>query len=226
MANIIYNSFLKDIATNGIDLTLKDTYKVCLLKESFSDIFNSEDVNSYDNYKTISLAGFECKDTGRYTGYTQGGDYIVLAKSDLSKNDNTSEYYFNDRLSWYNVTLIGNNAPRFILLYREKDGACIACFDLKVVTEINNDDLIIDWANAPVLSIESSDPQGLVDSSFSLTSKNSLQNQAVTQGLVNYGVAIGQEKINLPETETLQVDTINNIDASVITGMFTEEDNG
>ena len=224
MANIIYNSFLKDIATDGIDLTLKNTYKVCLLRDSFSDIFNSEEVNSYDNYKSISLAGFECKDTGKYTGYVQGGDFIVLTKSDLSKNDNTSEYYFNDRLSWYNVTLKEDNAPRFVLLYREKDGACIACFDLKVATELNDDDLIIDWANSPVLSIESSDPQGMVDSAFSLTSKNSLQNQAVTQGLVNYGVAIGQEKISLPETETLQVDTMNPIDNTVITGMFDEEE--
>ena len=225
MANFIYNVFMKSIATNGIDLTKKNTYKICLLKEDFADILNSDsrETDNNDNYTTISLSGYECRDTGRYTGYVQGGEYITLTKNDLYKSDNTVEYYFNDRITWYKVTLVDEDMPRYILLYREGDGQAIGCFDLGGTTEFKGDDLTIDWGTNPVIRINTSDEESSIDSFYSLSSNKSLQNKVVTQGLMNYGVAIGEEKVDLPETHELQIDTLNRIEDSTIESMFNED---
>lgn len=225
MANFIYNTFLKSIATNVIDLTKKNTYKVCLLKENFSEILTSEDkeTNNNDNYITISLSGFECKDTGKYTGYIQGGNYVTIFKKDLYKSDNTLEFYFEDKIVWYNITLKEENRPRYVLLYREGDGQAIACFDLGNVIDFNEDDLILDWGNNPIMRIASVNPEKAIDSTYSLTSKNSLQNKKITEGFFNLGVAIGNEKSNLPETKELKVDTLNRIDDKDIELMFDED---
>ena len=225
MANIIYNSFLESMITNGIDLTLKNIYKICLLKSTFSDIIDSTDnLENYSNYGTISLAGFECMDTGKYTGYIQGGEYVLLTK-EIDSTENIAKYYLKDRVTWKNVTLVGENAPKYILLYREGDGACIACFDLEISTEFNDDDLIIDWGNSPMLNVDTSDISELnkyIDSDYSLTSDNTLKNKVITSGFLKYGVAIGTEKSSLPKAEGLEIDTINNIDNEEINTWFDE----
>lgn len=237
MANIIYNTFIKSLITNDIDLTKKKTYKVCLLQESFSNIFNSEskeyESSEYNNYTQLSLAGYECKDTGKYTGYVQGGEYISLRKEDLYGTDKTYQYFATNSISWKNVTLVGKNKPRFILLYRESDGSAIACFDIGKKEDVNNEILTIDWGETPVLTINllGSSASYTIDSHYSDESTNALQNKMITLGLQNYGVAIGEETIknennetiSIPEELQLSVDTLTRLDDEEIEAMFNDD---
>lgn len=235
MANIIYNTFIKSLITNDIDLTKKKTYKVCLLREAFSNIFNSEskkyESSEYNNYTQLSLAGYECKDTSNFTGYVQGGEYISLRKEDFYGTDKTYQYFATNSISWKNVTLVGKNKPRFILLYRESDGSAIACFDLGEKEDVNNDTLTIDWGTTAVLNITILDSSAIIDSSYSDSSTNALQNKMITLGLQNYGVAIGEETmknendetVSIPEELRLPVDTLTRLNDSDIEAMFNKE---
>ena len=223
MANVIYNNFLKKMISDGVDLLLKNTYKICLLRKSYNDnsLPSPEDMVTY---ASINLGGFECKDNGIYSktsGYQPGGEFVELIEIENDKGDNSKEYYLKYPVQWEHCTLVEDNRARYALLYRESDGFAIGCFDLGDFVESTDDTLVIDWGDTPLIMIDSVDSVRLeVDNYLSLNSENAVQNKVITKALVDFGVAINNDDIP-PVLNGM--DIIGTISESTVDSLFEEE---
>ena len=223
MANVIYNHFLKKMLSDGIDLLLKNTYRICLLRKSYNEnsIPSPEDIVTY---QAMNLGGFECKDTGIYSktsGYQAGGELVELIEIENDKGDNSKEYYLKYPVQWEHCTLTGDNRARYAFLYRESDGMAIGCFDLGDFIDSTDDTLVIDWGDTPLIMIDSVDSVRLeVDKYLSLNSENSVQNKVITQTFIDFGVVISNE--SLPDV-LRGMDSIGIISESAVDSLFEEE---
>lgn len=203
MANIVYEKFLIEVVSNGVDLTLENGYKVCLIKGTLSEeIYNLLLSSSFDkSYNEVSSAGWECVNTqlgylDDNVGYHEGGKYINFIKQ---PQIGYTEYY-SSPIKFMRVTLDEDNAARYALIYRESDGLLISIFDLKSSIIVDDDSLILNWSNVPVLRLGAVDPSILsIDSRFSSTSENAVQNKVLTEAFKRYGIIL--ENDIPPESE-------------------------
>lgn len=195
MANIIYNQFLVKASGEGVDLSNNNEYKICLLRE---DVLSSVlDPAFNGNYTLIAQAGWECSDAtvpeDDLTGYHTGGKYINLVRRE---NGSCTEYY-SSNVIFRGVTLIGEDAARYALLYRVFDGLMISLFDLGESIEVDDDSFILDWKDAAILRIGPSSMK--IDENLSAESKNAVQNKVVTEALKRYGISLDDDPIPDPE---------------------------
>ena len=238
--NIIFNNFLTAKLKYNIDLTATNTYKACLLKSSFYNMFSQTGfINTTINYGFISSAGFECKDSNK--NYTTGGQYITF-KQNEEDTDNSilQKFILKNSLVWKDVKFKDIQDPlKYILFYRQSDGLLLACFGL-TYDEISDSeiDINIDWGNNPVFTIEYTKFSGMtIDNEFSLDSTNPIQNSVITKGLIKYGILLEDElptNPDLPEeysttedttSDTTKIDTMTIIkDTDSIVNSIFEED--
>ena len=197
ITSTIFNIFLKKMLSEGFNLTLKDTYKMCLLKRDYKAEEGGPSEADSDFYTSISQAGYECIDKSESPNYVKGGQYVQLVAGDENLRDNTQDFYLKKRLVWNNVTLTGSNAVMYVLLYRESDGFPIAIYGLDEPLEIEEDSLILDWGKTPIITIDTVEPEKFkVDSYLSLNSLNSIENRVVTDAIGKFGVAFVDETVN------------------------------
>ena len=197
ITSTIFNIFLNKMLSEGFNLTLKDTYKMCLLKRDYKAEEGVPSEADSDFYTSISQAGYECIDKSESPNYVKGGQYVQLVAGDENLRDNTQDFYLKKRLVWNNVTLTGSNAVMYVLLYRESDGFPIAIYGLDEPLEIEEDSLILDWGKTPIITIDTVEPEKFkVDSYLSLNSLNSIENRVVTDDIGKFGVAFVDETVN------------------------------
>ena len=196
ITSTIFNIFLKKMLSEGFNLSLKDTYKMCLLKRTYKAEEGGPSEADADYYTSISQAGYECLDKSDTPSYIKGGQYVQLVAGDKNLRDNTQDFYLKKRLVWNNVTLTGSNAVMYVLLYRESDGFPIAIYGLDEPLEIQDDTLILDWGKTPIITIDTVEPEKFkVDPYLSLNSVNSIENRVVTDAIGKFGVAFVDEMI-------------------------------
>ena len=196
ITSTIFNIFLKKMLSEGFNLSLKDTYKMCLLKRTYKAEEGGPSEADSDFYTSISQAGYECVDKSESPNYVKGGQYVQLVAGDENLRDNTQDFYLKNRIVWNNVTLTGSNAVMYILLYRESDGFPIAIYGLDEPLEIEEDSLILDWGKTPIITIDTVEPEKFkVDSYLSLNSLNSIENRVVTDAIGKFGVAFVDETV-------------------------------
>lgn len=196
ITSVIFNIFLKRMLSEGFNLSLKDTYKMCLLKRTYKAEEGGPSEADVDFYTSISQAGYECVDKSESPNYFKGGQYVQLMAGDENLRDNTQDFYLKNRIVWNNVTLTGSNAVMYVLLYRESDGFPIAIYGLDEPLEIEEDSLILDWGKTPIITIDTVEPEKFkVDSYLSLNSLNSIENRVVTDAIGKFGVAFVDETV-------------------------------
>lgn len=196
ITSTIFNIFLKKMLLGGFNLSLKDTYKMCLLKRTYKAEEGGPSEADSDFYTSISQAGYECLDKSESPNYIKGGQYVQLIAGDENLRDNTQDFYLKNRVVWNNVTLTGSNAVMYVLLYRESDGFPIAIYGLNEPLEVQEDSLIIDWGKTPIITIDTIEPEKFkVDSYLSLNSLNSIENRVVTDAIAKFGVAFVDETL-------------------------------
>lgn len=196
ITSTIFNIFLKRMLSEGFNLSLKDTYKMCLLKRTYKAEEGGPSEADIDFYTSISQAGYECVDKSESPNYFKGGQYVQLVAGDENLRDNTQDFYLKNRIVWNNVTLTGSNAVMYVLLYRESDGFPIAIYGLDEPLEIEEDSLILDWGKTPIITIDTVEPEKFkVDSYLSLNSLNSIENRVVTDAIGKFGVAFVDETV-------------------------------
>lgn len=196
ITSTIFNIFLKKMLSEGFNLSLKDTYKMCLLKRTYKAEEGGPSEADTDFYTSISQAGYECVDKSESPNYVKGGQYVQLVAGDENLRDNTQDFYLKNRIVWNNVTLTGSNAVMYVLLYRESDGFPIAIYGLDEPLEIEEDSLILDWGKTPIITIDTVEPEKFkVDSYLSLNSLNSIENRVVTDAIGKFGVAFVDETV-------------------------------
>ena len=196
ITSTIFNIFLKRMLSEGFNLSLKDTYKMCLLKRTYKAEEGGPSEADVDFYTSISQAGYECVDKSESPNYFKGGQYVQLVAGDENLRDNTQDFYLKNRIVWNNVTLTGSNAVMYVLLYRESDGFPIAIYGLDEPLEIEEDSLILDWGKTPIITIDTVEPEKFkVDSYLSLNSLNSIENRVVTDAIGKFGVAFVDETV-------------------------------
>lgn len=208
ITSTIFNIFLKKVLSEGFNLSLKDTYKMCLLKRTYKAEEGGPSEADVDFYTSISQAGYECVDKSESPNYFKGGQYVQLVAGDENLRDNTQDFYLKNRIVWNNVTLTGSNAVMYVLLYRESDGFPIAIYGLDEPLEIEEDSLILDWGKAPIITIDTVKPEKFkVDSYLSLNSLNSIENRVVTDAIGKFGVAFVDETVK-DELEVVSEETV------------------
>lgn len=196
ITSTIFNIFLKRMLSEGFNLPLKDTYKMCLLKRTYKAEEGGPSEADVDFYTSISQAGYECVDKSESPNYFKGGQYVQLVAGEENLRDNTQDFYLKNRIVWNNVTLTGSNAVMYVLLYRESDGFPIAIYGLDEPLEIEEDSLILDWGKTPIITIDTVEPEKFkVDSYLSLNSLNSIENRVVTDAIGKFGVAFVDETV-------------------------------
>lgn len=236
MANIVYNQFLMKISGEGVDLTLNNSYKICLLKEGVEDSLLTPEFSQ--SYSEISILGWECEDSGGHSeanlGYKEGGKYINFVKQTFS---GYVDYLSSStKITFNKVTLDEDNAACYALVYRESDGLLISLFDLRDKTTgegitLTNDSLVLNWGDVSVIRIGSSSCGGSsvsADESLSLNSTNPVQNKVVTAALRKYGIQVeGVDDPSESESDiTDGMDSISNVPKTEIEEMFSSGGGG
>lgn len=228
MENIIYNQFLNMIALTGLDLSELDSngksrYKLALLKVGSEESELNWTDPSY-GYDFSTIQQYECLDTGGYAdekyGYKAGGLYIYFSSPIKDAERDCVDYLSPSKIYRERVTLTGENAARYAVIYRVSDGLLISAFDLGRNLVINDDTLSIGWGEIAVIRIYSVSGGGGdidIDDSLSKESPNAVRNKGITESMTNYGVAIGGEEIS---AALEGVDTLNRLDDNDIESIF------
>jgi len=108
MANIVFNSFKRDIANGSIDLDT-DTIKVMLVTSSYTP---NQDSHSKRSDVTNEVTG---------TGYSTGGSALAN-KTVTQDNTNNKGVFDADNITWSTSTITARGA----VLYKSRGGASSA----------------------------------------------------------------------------------------------------
>ena len=188
--NFIYSNFikafLKNRATNPINLEEAKTYKMAIFNSKYTPdedteytFYNLQDHE--DEYEVVDLND----------SYEAGGSYIKFTDMDKDQYGRRDEsaiawrYNISD-VSWKNVDIAD---ATYAITYRESDGLLISCHEFKSLN-IKNGNFNITWISSPAITIASDTPKGsiTVDSNFDLSSNNPLENKSITDMFKNLGV--------------------------------------
>lgn len=116
MANVIYNSFMRDIATGAVDVDT-DTFRVMLVGAAYTE---NADTHAKRSDVTSEVSG---------TGYTAGGAVTTASVSAVDAANNRVTLTFG-AVSWPTSTITARKA----VIYKSRGGAAnldelVACVD-------------------------------------------------------------------------------------------------
>lgn len=140
MANVIYNSFKRDIMNGAIDLDT-DTIKVLLVTSAYTP---DQDAHDKRDDVTNEVSG---------TGYTAGG--ATLASKAVTADNTDNEGVFDaDDASWATATITARGA----VLYKSRGGASsadelIAYIDFGSDIVSTGGTFLITWAAEGILNL-------------------------------------------------------------------------
>lgn len=141
MADVIYNSFKRDIMNGGVDSLLSNTIKVLLVTSTYTP---NKDTHTKRSDVTNEVVG---------TGYTTGG--VTLANKTVTQDDTDDEGVFDaDDASWLSSTITARGA----VLYKSRGGAASAD-ELVAYIDFGSDKIstggtfLIVWAAEGILNL-------------------------------------------------------------------------
>lgn len=140
MANVIYNSFKRDIMNGSIDLDT-DTIKVMLVTSTYTP---DQDAHDKRDDITNEVAG---------TGYSSGG--AALANKSVTADNTDNEGVFDaDDLTWASATITARGA----VLYKSRGGAAsadelIMYFDFTSDQTSTNGNFTLQWNAEGILNL-------------------------------------------------------------------------
>lgn len=140
MADVIYNSFKRDIMNGSIDLDT-DTIKVMLVTSAYTP---DQDTHTKRSDITNEVSG---------TGYSAGG--AALANKVVSVDNTDNEGVFDaDDLTWASSTITARGA----VLYKSRGGASTAdeliCYiDFTTDKSSSSGDFTIQWGAEGILNL-------------------------------------------------------------------------
>ena len=140
MANVIFNSFKRDIMNGAIDLDT-DTIKVMLVTSAYTP---DQDAHDKRDDVTNEVSG---------TGYSAGGS--ALANKAVTADNTDNEGVFDaDDLSWATATITARGA----VLYKSRGGAAsadelIAYIDFGSDIVSTGGTFLITWAAEGILNL-------------------------------------------------------------------------
>lgn len=182
MNNIIYNNFKKEFIenrhTNPIDLTLPHKYCVAL----FNSLYKPESEEGNTFYDLQNKGRYEVEDL--FEIYEPGGKEITFRLCE-SENNNQISYTANN-VYWEDTKIFD---ARYAIIYIKDTGMLISCHDLGQSVSTDDENLLINWGDASVLTF-TIDPEKeeIIDNNLSTKSENALQNKTVTDAFKNLGV--------------------------------------
>lgn len=140
MASIVYNSFLKDLADNNIDLG-SDTINVMLVQSTYTPDKDHNRRNDITNEASGS-------------GYSSGGSALA---SVTTTQDDTNDWFVFDAadLSFGTVSI----SFRYIILYKSRGGASsadelIICIDTGATQTYSGSALTLTWSTSGIFRLE------------------------------------------------------------------------
>jgi hypothetical protein len=140
MANVVYNSFKRDIMNGAIDLDT-DTIKVMLVTSAYTP---DQDAHTKRSDITNEVSG---------TGYTAGGEELANKTVAVDNTDNEGVFDADD-LTWSDATITARGA----VIYKSRGGASTADelityidFVADKTSEANN--FQIQWATEGIVNI-------------------------------------------------------------------------
>jgi hypothetical protein len=138
MADVIYNSFKRDIANGSIDLDT-DTVKVMLVTASYVP---DQDAHTKRSDVTNEITG---------TGYTAGGQ-TLSGKTVTADNTNNRGVFDANDVTWSGATFTARGA----VLYKSRGGAASAdeliCYlDFGTDKSVSGGDFTIQWGANGIL---------------------------------------------------------------------------
>lgn len=140
MANVIYNSFKRDIMNGGIDLDT-DTIKVALVTSSYTP-----DQDTHDNFDDVTN---EVAATG---GYTAGG--ATLANVSVTADNTDNEGVFDaDDVTWSSSTITARGAVVYKSTGVTSTSKLICYFDFGSDQSSSSGNFTISWNAEGILNL-------------------------------------------------------------------------
>lgn len=140
MANIIYNSFKKNLMKSNVNLAT-DTLKLMLVKSNYTP-----DMDLHEFVATVTT--FEA--TG--AGYTAGGA-ALQNKNVTQDNTNDKAVFDADDVKWSNSTI----TARYAVIYKDTGivttSPLIGCIDFGAEKSSENHDFIVQWDAAGIINL-------------------------------------------------------------------------
>lgn len=138
MANVIYNSFKRDIMNGSIDLDT-DTINAMLVTSSYSP---NIDTHTKRSDITNEVVG---------TGYTAGGQALT-AKTVTADNTNDRSVFDAGDVTWPTATI----TARAVVLYKARGGAAsadelIGYFDFPSDVTSTGADFVVQWGTTGII---------------------------------------------------------------------------
>lgn len=139
MADVIYNSFKRDIANGSIDLDT-DTIKVLLVSSSYTP---DQDTHTKRSDITNELSAG--------SGYTSGGETLAGKSVTVDNTNNRSAFDAND-VTWTTATFTARGA----VLYKSRGGVSsadelIAYIDFGTDKSVSGGNFVIQWGANGIL---------------------------------------------------------------------------
>lgn len=139
MADVIYNSFKKNIMDGSIDLDT-DTIKVALVTSSYTP---DQDVHDFFDDVTNEVSG---------TGYTAGG--ASLANKAVTADNTDNEGVFDaDDVSWTTATITARGAVLYKSTGTASTSALIAYIDFTADKVSTAGTFTISWNSEGILNL-------------------------------------------------------------------------
>jgi hypothetical protein len=139
MANVIYNSFKRDIMNGGIDLDT-DTIKVALVTSSYTP-----DQDAHDNFDDVTneVSG---------TGYTAGGATLASVSISADNTDNEGVFDAAD-VTWSSSTITARGAVIYKSTGTASTSKLIAYIDFGADKSSSSGDFTIQWDSEGILNL-------------------------------------------------------------------------
>ena len=128
MANLIYDSFKKDIGDGSIDWDAT-AIKVALVTSGYSPIISHSNFTTHITNETIGSAG-----------YTTGGELITTPLVTVDAVNNWAEYSC-DNITWSNSTITARGA----VVYASVSGDLICYVDFGTDKISSTGDFTVNW---------------------------------------------------------------------------------
>lgn len=139
MANVIYNSFKKNIMNGSIDLDT-DTIKVMLVTSSYTP---NQDTHEFKSDVTNEVTG---------TGYTAGG--ATLSNKSVTQDNTDDEGVFDaDDVTWSNSTITARGAVLYKSTGNDATSPLICYFDFGENKSSSNGDFSIQWNSEGIINL-------------------------------------------------------------------------
>jgi len=193
MKNVLFNQFIEKYVDEKVDLLATETFKIALLNSDY-EINKEEHLDFYG-----LLQNYNCEIYDENESYVSGGKYIRFTQmGDENSNDGKKQFTIPDKIIWTNMYVL-DNGPAKAIIYRESDGLLIAAYNFNEPLLPRNDDIILNWVGAAVITLSSEYIDGIViDTQLDTESGRAVQNTTLTEVFRQMGTIFTNDGKGIP----------------------------